>query len=103
MRIALDAMGGDHAPAPNVEGALTVLAGHPELEILLVGDEKLIEPLLADADSALTARIKVIHTDEAVGMDEKPTEALRKKPNNSIAVCWRLMAEKKRGCGRECW
>ena len=94
MRIALDAMGGDHAPAPNVEGALTVLAGHPELEILLVGDEKLIEPLLADADSALTARIKVIHTDEAVGMDEKPTEALRKKPNNSIAVCWRLMAEK---------
>ncbi|MDG2387839.1 MAG: phosphate acyltransferase PlsX [Planctomycetaceae bacterium] len=94
MRIALDAMGGDHAPAPNVEGALTVLADHPEMEVLLVGDEKLIEPLLADADSSLTSRIKVIHTDEAVGMHEKPTEALRKKPNNSIAVCWRLMAEK---------
>ena len=94
MRIALDAMGGDHAPAPNVEGALTVLADRPDLEILLVGDEAQLEPLLAEGESALTARIEVMHTDQAVGMDEKPTEALRKKPNNSIAVCWRLMAEK---------
>ncbi|MBD3673670.1 MAG: phosphate acyltransferase PlsX [Planctomycetaceae bacterium] len=94
MRIALDAMGGDYAPAPNVEGALAVLADNPELEVLLVGNEPQVEPLLAEADSALTQRIKLIHTDEAIGMDEKPTEALRKKPNNSIAVCWQLMAEK---------
>lgn len=94
MRIALDAMGGDHAPEPNVAGALRVLADHPDLEILLVGDQALLEPLLADADNALTSRTKVIHTDQFVGMDEKPTDALRKKPNNSIAVCWRLMAER---------
>jgi glycerol-3-phosphate acyltransferase PlsX len=94
MRIALDAMGGDFAPAPNVEGALAALADHPEMEVVLVGDQAQIEPLLADADSEFTSRIEIVHSDQVVGMHEKPTDALRKKPNSSIAMCWRLMAEK---------
>jgi glycerol-3-phosphate acyltransferase PlsX len=94
MRIALDAMGGDFAPGPNIEGTLAVLADHPELEVVLVGDRAQIDPLLADAGSEITSRVEVVHTDQVVGMHEKPTDALRKKPNNSIATCWRLMAEK---------
>jgi phosphate acyltransferase len=94
MRIALDAMGGDHAPAPNLDGALNALKSNPGLEIHLVGDEARLAPLLEQADSSLLARMRIVHCDQSVGMDEKPTEALRKKPNNSIAVCWRLMAEK---------
>jgi len=94
MRIALDAMGGDFAPAPNVEGALAALADHPDLEVVLVGDRAAIDPLLSDAPSHLTSRIEIVHSDQVVGMDEKPTDALRKKPNSSIAMCWRLMAER---------
>ncbi|HSG72267.1 MAG TPA: phosphate acyltransferase PlsX [Planctomycetaceae bacterium] len=94
MRIALDAMGGDHAPAPNLDGALAALKSNPGLEIHLVGDESQLAPLLEQADSALVSRLQLVHCNEVVGMDEKPTDALRKKPNNSISVCWRLMAEK---------
>ncbi len=94
MRIALDAMGGDLAPEPNIEGAVTALRSDPDLTIALVGNQPQLEPLLEAIDGALVHRIKLVHTPEWVGMDEKPTDAMRKKPNNSIAVCWRLMAEK---------
>ena len=42
MRVALDAMGGDHAPGPNIEGAAAALEANPDLEIRLVGDESLL-------------------------------------------------------------
>src|SRR6266571_906122 len=66
MRIALDAMGGDHAPGPIVAAA----GGAPE-------------------------RIEIFHCSQAVTMEETPVEALRKKPDNSISRCWQLLAEKK--------
>jgi glycerol-3-phosphate acyltransferase PlsX len=91
MRIALDAMGGDHGPGPNVAGALKALAVAPDLTVVLVGDKGRIDPLLADAPAG---RVEVFHCTEAVGMQEKPTEALRKKPDNSVARCWQLVATK---------
>jgi glycerol-3-phosphate acyltransferase PlsX len=95
MRIALDGMGGDFAPAPNIDGAIAALQADPELEILMVGDRPQLEALLAPAlkqagDSG--ERLTVVEADGVVGMEEKPTEALRKKPNCSIAVCWQKMA-----------
>ncbi len=90
MRIALDAMGGDFAPQPNIDGAKAALAANPELEVVLVGDE---ETLSQHAESSeFGDRISVKGSEGFVGMDEKPTDALRKKPNSSIAVCWRMMA-----------
>jgi len=91
MRIALDAMGGDHAPAPNVDGAIAALEANPELTVLLVGDEPLLRRLLEER-SYSDDRLQTVPADDFVRMDEKPTEALRRKPNCSIAVCWRLMA-----------
>lgn len=90
MRIALDAMGGDFAPDPNIDGAKAALAANPELEVVLVGDEEALTPKLAG--SAFGDRLTVKAAEGFVGMDEKPTDALRKKPNSSIAVCWRMMA-----------
>lgn len=91
MRIALDAMGGDFAPGPNIDGAIAALQAHPELEIVLVGDQPQLEPLLAKAGFS-SERLILRHSDSWITMEEKPTEALRKKPNCSISVCWQMMA-----------
>lgn len=91
MRIALDAMGGDHAPEPNIDGALAALERDEQLEIALVGDQPHLETLLANRDVP-EGRLVIVSADGFVGMEEKPTQALRSKPNCSIAVCWKLMA-----------
>jgi len=94
MRIALDAMGGDLAPEPNLKGAVDALEENSDLEVVLVGDRAVLEDALSDA-GAVAPRLTVVESDGVVEMHEKPTDALRKKPNSSIAVSWRLMAEKK--------
>ncbi|GIS59292.1 MAG: hypothetical protein CM1200mP2_15170 [Planctomycetaceae bacterium] len=91
MRIALDAMGGDSAPGVNVDGALAALVNSPDLSVDLVGDPDVLDPLLSAAEFD-AQRLRVVAASDVVGMDEKPTEALRQKPDSSIAVAWRLMA-----------
>ena len=76
VRIALDAMGGDHGPAVVVAGAEVSLQRHPDSEYLLFGDSREIEPLLASRPS-LKAASRVIHTDVAIKMSDKPSQALR--------------------------
>ncbi len=93
MRIALDAMGGDYAPDPNIDGAIAALQADPELEVLLVGDSDTVRPLLEKSGYS-DSRLSFHAAEGWIGMEEKPTDALRKKPNCSIAACWKLMAEK---------
>src|SRR5579884_2318258 len=93
MRIALDAMGGDHAPAPIVAGAVQAVAADPELQVVLVGDEAQIEPLIAK--EANSDRLPIFHCTQAIGMEETPVVGLRKKPDNSISRSWQLLAEHK--------
>ncbi len=93
MRIALDAMGGDHVPGPNIEGAIAALAEIPELQVSLVGDAALLEKELSNRSYA-DDRLSIVAAEGVVGMDEKPTVALRQKPKCSIAICWKMMAEK---------
>ena len=92
MRIALDAMGGDHGPAPNVAGAVQAVAAAPDVEVVLVGDQSRLE---AQLGSTSRERIEIVHASQTVDMHDSPVDALRKKPDNSIARCWQLMAEKK--------
>ncbi len=83
MIIALDAMGGDHAPSAIVEGAVEALNEYDDLEIILVGDEPAVKKeLLGKRFPAL--RIRIIHAPEAIGMGESPMAAIRKKRNSSI-------------------
>jgi glycerol-3-phosphate acyltransferase PlsX len=91
MRIALDAMGGDHGPEPNVAGAVRALAENASLSVTLVGDAAMLEPLVAAAKLP-SDRLTIHPSDGWILMEEKPVDALRKKPNCSIAVCWQLMA-----------
>ncbi len=94
MRVALDAMGGDHAPGPIVAGAVKAVAAHAGLRVVLVGDQAQIDPLLASAGAARD-RLEVFHCTQVVTMEESPVLALRKKPDNSISRCWQLLAEHK--------
>ncbi|MCA8995332.1 MAG: phosphate acyltransferase PlsX [Planctomycetaceae bacterium] len=93
MRIALDAMGGDEAPGINIEGAIQALEAMPQLEVALVGDRAELEQRLTELGHS-GERLSIIASEGFVGMEEKPTDALRKKPNCSIAVCWKLMANR---------
>ncbi len=92
MRIALDAMGGDHAPGPIVVGAVEAIGDRDDLTVVLVGDQGRIEAELANAPDADRSRLPIVHASQVIGMDEKPVEALRKKRDNSISKCWAMMA-----------
>src|ERR1700738_3036439 len=94
MRIALDAMGGDHAPEPVVAGAVLAVNADPQLRVVLVGDQAQVEPALQKAGGP-HERIDLFHCTQVVGMEESPVVALRKKPDNSISRCWQLLAERK--------
>jgi len=93
MRIALDAMGGDNAPNINIDGAVEALQENPELHVVLVGDEGTLRPLV-DATGLPSDRLSINSATGFVGMDEKPLKALKEKPECSIAVCWKLMADR---------
>lgn len=90
MRIALDAMGGDHAPDEIIAGALEAL---PQIDkedtILLVGPQDLLEQKLA-ALSYDPERLSVVDAPDVIGMNEKPIDSLRKKPRSSISVLAKL-------------
>jgi len=77
VRIALDVMGGDHGASVVVPGADIALARHPGIEFLLFGDRAAVEPLVA-ARSPLRAACRLVHTEVAVKMEDKPSQALRK-------------------------
>src|SRR2546429_9674257 len=91
MDIALDAMGGDHAPGPIVAGALQAVAANPDLRVVLVGDRAQVEPHLGGNPE----RVEIFHCTQVITMEEAPVLALRKKPDNSIGRCWQLLAERK--------
>jgi glycerol-3-phosphate acyltransferase PlsX len=76
VRIALDAMGGDHGPSVVIPGAELSLSRHPNAELILFGNAALIEPLLEKYPRTKAAS-RVVHTDVAVRMDDKPSKALR--------------------------
>jgi glycerol-3-phosphate acyltransferase PlsX len=92
MRIALDAMGGDHAPGPIVAGAVHAVRDHEDITVVLVGDQERIEAELSQTPEAPRDRLPIVHASQTIGMDEKPVEALRKKRDNSISKIWGLLA-----------
>jgi glycerol-3-phosphate acyltransferase PlsX len=86
IRVALDAMGGDHAPQPEIEGALAALAMLPGVIVQLVGQVEVIEAELARHPGVDRTRIEIVPAAEVIGMAEKPLAAVRKKPNSSVVV-----------------
>src|SRR6476469_206581 len=77
VRIALDAMGGDHGATVILPGADISLTRHPDIEYLLYGNTAAIEPVL-NGLPRLKARSRIVHTEVAIRMDDKPSQALRR-------------------------
>src|SRR5260370_20167283 len=78
VRIALDAMGGDHGAAMVVPGAELSLTRHPDIEFLLFGDRLVVEPLL-ESRPQLKAASQLVHTDVAVQMHDQTSPEPRQR------------------------
>ena len=87
MRVAVDAMGGDHGASEVVPGALIFARSNPTDEVILVGDDATVRSL---ADP-LPPNVRVVHAGQVVGMDEHPALALREKKDSSILVATDLV------------
>jgi glycerol-3-phosphate acyltransferase PlsX len=90
MFIAVDAMGGDHAPGAVVEGALQAAEEH-QISVLLVGDEESIRRELERLDKQESASIAIRHATESIEMGESPIAAIRGKPDSSMRVALQLV------------
>ncbi|PKM89282.1 MAG: phosphate--acyl-ACP acyltransferase [Firmicutes bacterium HGW-Firmicutes-12] len=96
MRIAIDAMGGDHAPDEIIKGSLAALEENKDLHIILVGKEAIIKPLVPlDLLAGNNARIAIHNCEEVIGMNEHPATAYRRKKDASITIATKLVKEKK--------
>jgi phosphate acyltransferase len=90
MKIALDAMGGDYAPAVTIEGAIETVDDFEGIDIILVGDETSIRREL-ESKRYLPNRITIKHASQVVEMDESPAVAIRKKRDSSISKAIELV------------
>lgn len=88
--LAIDAMGGDHAPREVVRGAVEAAGEHPDVKLLLVGREAVVRQEL-EAARASCPNIEVVPAEHVIGMGDSPVEALRKKKGSSIEVAARLV------------
>lgn len=90
MRIVIDAMGGDNAPAASVEGALLAAKEWKDTEIVLVGDETAIAPYLGNERPV---NLTVQHASEVITSDDEPVRAVRRKKDASMVVAGRMLRE----------
>ncbi len=89
--IALDAMGGDHGPAVVVPAAKAALSRRSDLDLILVGRQDQLDPLLRQHGLAENERLRVRHASQQVEMDESPALALRGKKDSSMRVAVNLV------------
>ena len=92
IKLLIDCFGGDHSPQAPVDGALSALAGKPELHLLLTGDEAVLKKAL-EGRRYDAARLDIIHAPEVIGCDEKPTDVVRLKRNSSMMKAIMLLRD----------
>ena len=93
LKIALDAMGGDDAPAITVKGACLATLDSP-IQVILVGDEKAIKNEL-NKNQYNSEQIEIVHTTEQITMHDNPKATLALRPNASIALAAKIVGEHK--------
>jgi glycerol-3-phosphate acyltransferase PlsX len=92
--IALDAMGSDRAPKPEIEGALAAARNYG-VKVLLVGPEELLKRELKNHPSASYLPIEVVHASQVIGMEDKAAQAVRSKKDSTMRVGLRMVRDKR--------
>lgn len=93
IRIAVDCLGGDRSPSANVEGALAALSSHPDLSVVLFGEESAIRACLSVQKNLPTDRIEIVDAPEAVSGEDAPIDAIRMKKGSSMISAIRVLRE----------
>jgi len=94
VRLIVDCFGGDHSPDANIQGSITALKKHDDLEVIFTGDESIIKSKLDEFGYDGT-RTSVVHAPEVVTGEDKPTEAVRTKRESSMMKAFHLLREDK--------
>jgi glycerol-3-phosphate acyltransferase PlsX len=89
VRVAFDAMGGDHGPSEVVPGVVDYARAHPDVELILVGDTDAVRRIAGP----LPDNARIVHAGSVIGMDEHPARALREKKDASILVAAELVRQ----------
>ncbi|WP_123040004.1 phosphate acyltransferase PlsX [Cohnella candidum] len=90
MKIAIDAMGGDHAPKAQIEAALQAAAQWPDTEFILVGRPEALQPHFV---GGLPKNVTVAKAAEVIEADDEPVRAVRRKTGSSMVVAGRMVKE----------
>ncbi len=91
MLIALDAMGGDHAPLEPCNGAILACREKPHLSIALIGDSEKIKPIIKKAEANVRARLSIVHADEVIKGNDSPSISIRRKKKSSLVVGFEMV------------
>ncbi len=91
--LSIDAMGGDFGPQVTVPASLACLSKNPDLKLIMVGDEVVLNELLSEAMVSFKDRISIRHASQVVEMDEPPQKALKNKKDSSMRVAINLVKE----------
>lgn len=97
MRILVDAMGGDHAPAEIVHGCVDAIHKSNDMDIVLIGDSDSIKSILKEKKTEKKyddSRLKIRHTTEIITSEDAPTKAIKSKKDSSMAVGFKMLKEK---------
>ncbi len=94
IKVAVDAMGGDHAPGEIVKGAIDAVTLRPDIKVYLIGRQEVVEQQLAK-HSYQGSRIEVVHAPEVIDTAEPPVLAVRRKKQSSIVLGMNMVKEKK--------
>ena len=94
VRIAIDAMGGDYAPAEQVKGAVLALEKQKDLFVYLCGDEQAVKAELSKYTYD-ESRVEIVHTTEIITNEEEPAKAVKAKKDSSTVVAFRLVKDGK--------
>ncbi len=93
IKVAVDAMGGDHAPLEIVKGAVEAVNSQENVKVFLVGKEEAVRAELKKYQYD-PARVEIVHATETIEMAEPPVQAIRKKKDSSIVVAMKMVKNK---------
>ena len=98
MKLVIDAFGGDNAPQAVIDGVKTALETWDDFDVILTGDEDVINKELAERGLSDNKRISVIHAPEVITCDEQPTVAVKRKKNSSLVAAMNVMSAHEADC-----